>query len=164
LGTALSTPLLKIERRVIMNFSTQAVTEAVWPELTGVLAYGIGALGSSWVDGYMADEGGAPGLMAQNIWTFGSLAGGAYLIGSRKNVDFGKGLVFGSGVGVLLNTMRMIYEKAQAQIPIDPVKLGALVPRSFGRVSKPSALLTQGSRSGNPALGRGSMVRGSLPG
>lgn len=146
-----------------MNFSSQRVMDAVWPEVTGVVAYGLGALGAAYVDTYMADEGAPAGLMAQNVYTWGTLlAVGPFFIGTGRNVDFGKGLMFGAGVGVLLNGMRYLYDKAQEGVGTTGVKLntlGVLIPRAYGRQAAAPAQITQANLT-QPVGSSGKLVRG----
>ena len=145
-------------------FDVSAVQKEIWPEVTGILAYGIGELGMVYVDSYLAEDGVAPGILAQQIFTGASFLGGAFLIGSRKNVDFGKGLMFGSGVGLLLNTMYWLVAKADLAAPAK-MSFGALVPRNFAKVTggRPNAQITQGNYNRAPVVaGRsGVLARGS---
>lgn len=139
------------------SFNTQAVTKALWPEVTGVIAYGTGVLGAAWADTYFNK-----GTLIQQSVTYGSLIAGIGLVGMGRNVDFGKGLIFGSGVGLLLQLMQTFYNSILPAAAVAKPTMGALIPRTLARRPNPAQITSGAYKRPAPVVaGRGAMVRGT---
>lgn len=113
------------------------VTEAVWPEALGVLAYGGAELGAAAIDVGLTPEGQPVKAIAQNTVTGLAVIGSAVALGYGKATDFSKGLLFGSSVGVVLTLLRIAYERATAVPAGEQTRIGALgamIPRQVGRI------------------------------
>lgn len=113
------------------------VREAVWPEGLGVITYGGAALAAAAIDVSLTKEGEPVKAIAQNSITGACVMGSAVAIGYGKAVDFSKGLLYGSAVGIVLNLLRIAYGYASAAPLAERTKLshvGALIPQKVGRV------------------------------
>ena len=112
-------------------FTASRVMDAIWPEGMGVLTYVGGAVVMAALDASRAKVGEpAPTPWAQNIFTGGALIGGILGIGYNKAPQFCTGLVYGSGVGIMANSVRVIYDRVTGQPQrIKASDVMALVPR-----------------------------------
>lgn len=92
------------------NFQAQRITNSLWPEVTGIGAYALAQI-------MMANQGINPDYVK-----YGGLATGAGLIGFNVAPDFGKGVLFASGVEIVVDAVQNLYNRAKggaqvAQIP-----------------------------------------------
>ncbi len=114
-----------------MAFQAERVKEAVYPEIFGIGSYVVAELVGAAVDSRLKWMNGYP--VFQTGITAVALMGGLAMVGYDKAPGFSKGLVYGSGVGLIVNLVSGLYQAATKQ----PAKLklsdvAALVPRRVG--------------------------------
>lgn len=141
-----------------MPFVGTRVTQAIWPELTGVVTYAGAALVGAAIDAQRAEPGAPiPFPLAQTLVSAGALGGGIYGIGSGKAVDFSTGLLFGAGVGLTINLIHSVYDRVSGQARVMRMSdVAALVPRTVAArrlpSPRPGALEALGLRGKQAAL------------
>ena len=118
-------------------FKSERITQALWPEVAGVGLY----LGASLMAANMdaqREEGAFP--VAQTFVTYGSMAGGAAMVGFNRGHDLGKGLMIGSGVGLLATAIKAIYDEARKVEGRARLSDCAafILPRRVGAVGRPA--------------------------
>ena len=121
-----------------MAFVGARVWEALWPEITGVVAYSAAKLVAGTIDVKLGGAW-AEHQSANRLVTWGALGGGALALGYNVAPDFAKGLVFASGVGMVDNFMSMLYARVSQSgaarvrsIPAAPASRASL-PAPSGR-------------------------------
>jgi len=136
------------------------VQEAVWPEGLGVGAYALSQLVAASVDGAIKDKIDYP--ITQTGTTALALGVGIRNVGANVAPDFSKGLIYGAGVGLVVNLVRGLYELVRKE----PVRtrltdIAALVPRKVG-------VLPAGNKGGGVTfkLDKGTVLKlaGNSPG
>lgn len=112
-------------------FQAERVKDSVWPEGLGIAAYLAAELIAASIDSRLKLMNGYP--VTQTAVTGVALAGGIAMVGYNVAPGFSKGLVYGSGVGLIANLVSGLYQaatKQSAKIRLSDV--AALVPRRIG--------------------------------
>lgn len=116
-------------------FEATRLRDAVWPEILGVGTYAVGELVAASIDSAMKDTYTYP--VAQTAITGICLVGGVVAIGYDAAPGFSTGLIYGSGIGMVVNLVRGLYEAATKQpVRVRPEDFPALMPRKVGALSK----------------------------
>lgn len=111
-----------------MQFQMAKVGEAIWPEVAGVATYGAAEIAGAYGDSRLSST--VPWI--QTGITVVTLVGSAYLIGTGKVVGFAKGLLYGSGVGLILNLVTLLWQKATGQSTgLRGGDVAALIPKAL---------------------------------
>lgn len=117
-----------------MAFRAERIREAIWPELLGVGTYAGAEIVAAAIDGARETKEGYPS--AQTITTGVALIGGAVGLAYNWAPEFSKGLLYGSGVGMVLTGARLLYDWATRQpARIRGEDFPALIPRRVGALS-----------------------------
>lgn len=120
-------------------FRTERITEAIWPEAAGIGLYLGGQILAASIDTAQREAGTYQFPVAQNIVTFGSIAGGMAMVGYDRHPGIGKGLMYGAGIGLIAQAIRAIYEGAQkVEGRVRLSDCAALIPRRVGAVRRPA--------------------------
>jgi hypothetical protein len=134
-----------------MAFEATRITEAVWPEALGVGTYAGAEIVAAAIDKASEAKPGYPS--AQTIATVLALGGGIVGVAYNWAPGFSKGLLYGAGVGLVLNGARILYDTVTKQpARMRPADFAALIPRKVGALSK------EGGGGGLP-LGGGLKLR-----
>lgn len=108
------------------------VTEKLWPEGLGVATFGLCLLGAAAADTALKERT-AGKLICQNTCTVGTLVGSIVAIAKNWNPEFMTGMLYGSGVGVVINALRYLYERAAgAEVRTLGRDVLTLIPRRVG--------------------------------
>lgn len=108
------------------------VTKKMWPEALGVGTFAMCLLGAAAADTALKERTGGK-LICQNTCTVGTLIGSIVAIGKGWNPEFMTGMFYGSGVGVVINALRYLYEMAAgAEVRALGRDVLTLIPRRVG--------------------------------
>ena len=114
-----------------MAFEATRVRDALWPEALGVGTYVVAELVGASVDSRMKWMNGYP--VVQTGITAIALVGGIAMVGFNKAPGFSKGLVYGAGIGLVVNLVSGLYQAATKQsTKLRLSDVAALVPRRVG--------------------------------
>lgn len=104
------------------------VQEAVWPEGLGVGAYAMSQLVAASIDGAIKDKIDYP--IVQTGTTVAALGIGIRNVGANVAPGFSTGLLYGAGVGLVVNLVRGLYELVRKEpVRTKLTDIAALVPR-----------------------------------
>lgn len=161
-----------------MPFRLNRIMDAVWPEVLGIGTYVGAEIVAASVDASLAEkareQGKEPGTpWAQTALTWVSLLGGAMGLGFVAAPEFSKGLFYASGITVIGNATRTLYQKVAKPEEGGTTDAFALVQtraKSVRRLPTGSAPLPKGSGvvslsevGGNPYPRREQEGGGSVP-